>query len=157
MANSVRRLISMLSVVAATGGVVLAQPAGKAPAGKAPAPTPAPAPAAGAPAPATPATPAAATPAEGSAVAPIEDAPPSDMEGRDENPDAPHGTDEEVVATPGPAMVKASVYPIEDARRPITLPENMAEVSMGPHFRISPYSGGDALRARYGIRPMVQL
>src|SRR5687767_12375654 len=103
---SLRRLVSALSVVVATGGVVLAQP-------KAPTPAPAPAPAPGTPA-----------PAEGSAVQPIEDAPPSDMEGKDENPDAPRGT-EVVVVGPTVKVEKPTGYPIEEALRPITLPANM--------------------------------
>ena len=33
----------------------------------------------------------------------------------------------------------------------------MSEVSIGPHARVSPYAGTDALRARYGITRQVQL
>lgn len=133
----------MLSVMAvATGGVALAQPSGT----PAPAKDPEP-PAAGSAAPAD----------EGSAVAPIEDEPPSDMEGTSENPESPRG----VQAPAGPAAPVAPTtpagYPIEEALRPIILPANMAEVSIAPHFQIDPYSGTDALRARYGITNKVQL
>src|SRR5688500_14447046 len=109
-----------------------------------------------APAPAAPAG-SAAPAAEGSAVAPIEDTPPSDMEGRDENPDAPRGTQVQTTVTTAPVETKPAGYPIEVTQRPITLPANMAEVSIGPHFRASPYAGSDALRARYGITPKIQL
>jgi hypothetical protein len=145
---SLRRLIPVLSVVVfASGSAALAQ--NKAPA---PAPTPAP-PAAGS----GSGSGSAAAPADGSAVQPIEDAPPGDMEGRDENPDAPHGTGDDttgVVATP--KMMKPAGYPLEQSQRPITLPANMAEVSIGPHFQVNPYAGTDALRARYGITKQIQ-
>lgn len=137
---SLGRLIPVVSAVVMAGGVALAQPK-----------APAPAPAGGAPAPA---------PADGSgsAVAPIEDAPPSDMEGTTEDPDAPRGTGEETsVTTTAPTTRKKSGYPIEESQRPITLPQNMSEISIAPHFMASPYIGGDALRARYGITPQVQL
>lgn len=78
------------------------------------------------------------------------------MEGRDENPDAPKGDDTTTVTTTAP-VVKPTGYPIEETQRPITLPENMAEVSIAPHFQASPYMGGDALRARYGITKKIQL
>src|SRR5262249_40730440 len=53
-------------------------------------------------------------------------------------------------------------YPTEEYLRPITLPQNMSEVSLSPHMVINDdarggYSGGDALRARYGITRQVQL
>jgi hypothetical protein len=130
--------MSVLSGVVLVGGVAMAQPTG----GDA---APAPAPAAG------------SGSAEGSAVAPIEDAPPSDMEGRDENPDAPRISDEPVVPTGPAAPVKKSGYPIEEVQRPITLPQNMGEVSIAPHFQVSPFAGSDALRFRFGITPKVQL
>jgi hypothetical protein len=41
--------------------------------------------------------------------------------------------------------------------RPITLPQNMSEVSFAPHAVVSPYAASAALRARYGITPKVQL
>jgi hypothetical protein len=84
---TVRRLVSILSVCLAAGAtVVSAQPKKKAPA-KAPAPAPA-APGSGA----TPIGPEAGSAGSGEVVAPIEDSPPADMEGKDENPDAPRGT-----------------------------------------------------------------
>lgn len=140
---SVRRLISVLSVclVATITTSVVAQPAG------APAPAKDP-PADGAPPPAD---------GEGSAVQMVED-PPPDMDGVDENPDAPRtvgGTSVKAAAIP--EKQKSAGYPIEEALRPITLPQNMSEISLAPHAQISPYAGSDALRARYGITRQVQL
>lgn len=128
-----RRLISVSSVVVVATGAALAQPA-----------------------PADPPAPDGA--ADGTAVTPIDDEPPADMEGRDENPEAPRGTVEESVSiSTGPTPSAPTGYPIELAHRPITLPANMAEVSIAPHFVASPYAGTDALRARYGITPRIQL
>lgn len=138
---SLRRLISVLSVVAMAGGVALAQPNN----GAEPAPAKEPDPSA---------TPAAA---DGAAVTPIEDAAPADMEGTSENPDAPRGT-EDVSISAGPIAPTGPVgYPIEQAMRPIVLPETMAEVSIAPHFQVSKNGASDALRARYGITNKVQL
>ncbi|HEY5945435.1 MAG TPA: hypothetical protein VIV40_08085 [Kofleriaceae bacterium] len=145
---SLRRFLSVSSVVVVATGAALAQP--KKDAKKTPAP------ATGSAAPAGSAA-APAGSAEGSAVQPIEDAPPSDMEGRDENPDAPRGTEVKAEVVTGPVEQKPTGYPIELALRPITLPANMAEVSIGPHLVAKPYAGSDALRARYGITPKIQL
>jgi hypothetical protein len=129
---SLRRLVSVSSVViVATGSAAVAQN------------TP-------------PAEPAA--PAEGSTVQPIEDAPPADMDGVDENPDAPRGTQVRVDTPTGPAPTTPAGYPIELALRPITLPANMAEVSIDPHVRVgAPRAATAAVRGRYGITPTVQL
>lgn len=96
----------------------------------------------------------------GSAVQMTEDPPPSDMSGTAENPDAPHSmleTDNppavEVVAAP----VRPTGYPIEEALRPIALPQNLSEVSLVPHAQVSPYAATTALRVRYGVTPRVQL
>lgn len=157
---TVRRLVSVLSVVlVASVTVVVAQPKGgakKAPVApaKTPAPAPAPAPAAGSGS--GSAAPAAGSDA-GSAVQMAEDPPPSDMEGTNENPDAPKtgdGSDAPLVAAP---VVKKSGYPIEEALRPITLPKNMSEVSIAPHAQVDPFQGAMALRARYGITRQAQL
>lgn len=130
--------MSVLGGVVLVGGVAMAQPTGDA--------TPAPAPATGSGA------------AEGSAVAPIEDAPPGDIEGRDENPDAPRTGDEPTTpAGPVVAPLQKAGYPIEEVDRPITLLQNMGEVSIAPHFQASPYMGADALRFRFGITRQVQL
>lgn len=150
---SVRRLVSVLCVcLVASATVVVAQPKnGKkqpvAPAkDAAPAPAPAPAPAAGSGSDA------------GSAVQMAEDPPPADMDGVNENPDAPRGTGDGSAAVVIVAPVKKkSGYPIEQSQRPITLPANMSEVSIAPHAQISPFAGSDALRARYGITRQVQL
>lgn len=158
----VRRLISVLSVcLAASVPIADAQPkaapkkgptapAKTAPAkdaGKAPAPAPTPAPG-----------PGAAKGPGGEEVQMTEDAPPKDLEGKDENPDAPRiiGEPPPVVATKT-AAPKRTGYPIEEAMRPLTLPRNMYEVSLGPHAQLSPYRGADALRARYGITDKIQL
>ncbi len=100
----------------------------------------------------------------GSAVQMTEDTPPSDMNGTDENPDAPRNTMETAhVETAAPAVKKpAGYYPLEEVLRPITLPQNMSEVSISPHAQVGdgssiPYAGADALRARYGITDQVQL
>ncbi|MBA3538669.1 MAG: hypothetical protein H0T79_03500 [Deltaproteobacteria bacterium] len=138
---SVRRLISLLSLSLLTAGVAAAQPR------KAPAPTPAPAPAA------PPAEPAGS----GEPVAPIED-PPADINGTDENPDAPkNGDGDALKVVAAPEKQKTSGYPIEEALRPITLFQNMSEVSIAPHAQMKPYEGTSALRARYGITRQVQL
>ena len=139
---SLGRLIPVVSAVVLTGGVALAQSK------KAPAPAPA--------TPAAPAAPAAGAGA-GSAVAPIEDTPPADMEGTNEDPDAPRGDETPVTTVTAPTPMKKTGYPIEETLRPITLPQNMAEVSISPHFMVSPYNGGDTLRARFGITRQVQL
>ncbi len=131
---SLGRLIPVVSAVVLTGGVALAQP-------KAPDPA---APADGG--------------GSGAAVAPIEDAPPADMEGTNEDPDAPRGTIDETPITPaGPKPLTKGGYPIEEAHRPITLPQNMSEISISPRFMASPFTFSDTLRARYGITPQVQL
>ncbi len=160
---TVRRLVSVLCVVlvASATTVVVAQPKGgakKAPAPKGPvAPAkekdaaPA-APAAGS----GSAAPAAGSDA-GSAVQMAEDPPPSDMEGINENPDAPKGTDTTTAVVVIAPVKKKSGYPIEESQRPITLPQNMSEISLAPHAQVSPYAGADALRARYGITRQVQL
>lgn len=96
--------------------------------------------------------------AEGSAVAPIEDAPPADMEGRDENPDSPHTGDEPVGPNqPAAPVMKKSGYPLEFVDRPITLPQNMGEVSIAPHITLSPFTFSDALQFRFGVTRQIQL
>lgn len=138
------RLISVLSaVVVASGSLVAAAPNKGAPTPVAPAKD-------------EPAGSADATGA-GSAVDMPEDAPPADMNGTDENPDAPRDITKPTVTATAPAPTRPSGYPIEEALRPITLPQNMSEVSISPHANVSPYFGSDALRARYGITSRVQL
>jgi hypothetical protein len=136
------RLISVLSaVVVASGSLVAA----------APSPTPV------APAKDEPAGSADAGGGSGSAVDMPEDAPPADMNGTDENPDAPHDISKPTVTAVAPTPKRPSGYPTEEALRPITLPQNMSEVSISPHANVSPYFGSDALRARYGITSRIQL
>lgn len=97
---------------------------------------------------------------EGSAVQMTEDPPPSDMNGTAENPDAPHSmmdSDAPPAVEAEAAPVRHAGYPIEEALRPITLPQNLSEVSLLPHAQVSPYAATTALRVRYGITPKVQL
>jgi len=150
-AMSVRRLVSVLSVVlVASATVVVAQPKKNDP--KTPvAPAKDATPAAGS------AAPAGSGSAEGSAVEMVED-PPADMEGINEDPDAPKtgsGSDASVVAVP--EKKKTSGYPSEEALRPITLPANMSEISLGFSLPVDPFVATAALRARYGITRQVQL
>lgn len=146
---SLSRLVSVMSVVVfGTAGVVSAQPKKKTPASKTPV-----APAKD-PAPTTPATPDATATTPPAADEP----PPKDMNGVDENPDAPKTEGQPDPTIPVVPVKKPTAgYPVEEALRPITLPQNMSEISIGPHFVVSPYAGGDALRARYGITREVQL
>jgi hypothetical protein len=141
------RLVSLLSVcLVASATVVVAQPK-KAPDPKAPV------------------APAAPTPDAGSgsaAPAPVEEPPPKDIEGRDENPGNPGGVIiEEPPKVVIPEKKKQAGYPIEEYLRPINLPANMSEVSIGPHAQLGAgsgavYAGADALRGRYGITREVQ-
>lgn len=156
----IRRLIPALSVCLAAGAstsTAIAQPKGdpkKAPAAPAKAPAPAPTPA---PTPTPAPGPGTGTGAGGEPVQMSEDPPPSDIEGREENPDAPKIPGEPGPSIVAPAKPKRTGYPIEEAMRPITLPRNMSEVGLGPHAQLSPYRGADALRARYGITDKVQI
>jgi len=162
-----RRLLSILSVTLfASGTAVVAQPQPPAPK-KAPAKgakdpkktPPAPAKDAGTPAKAGSAAGSAAGGGEGSAVQMSEDPPPSDINGVDENPDAPKsaidGENPAIVTTAPP--VKRTGYPIEVAARPITLTQNLSEVALAPHMVISPFASATTLRARYGITSKIQL
>jgi hypothetical protein len=96
---------------------------------------------------------------EGTPVQMTEDPPPSDITGTTENPDAPRSLVEPesptVVAVTAPARKLG--YPVEEAARPITLPQNLSEVSIVPHAVVSPYASSTALRARYGITAKIQL
>ncbi len=150
-AMSVRRVVSVLSVcLVASATVVVAQPKKNDP--KAPvAPAKDPVPAAGS------AAGSGSGAAEGSAVEMVED-PPADMDGIDENPDAPKvgdGSDAPVVVIP--VKQKTAGYPIEEALRPITLPANMSEISLGINAPVDPFVPTAVLRARYGITRQVQL
>ena len=159
-----RRLFSVLTVgLLASAGVVAAQPAKKpakakaksgplAPAKDAPAKT----------APKTaPATTPATAPGEGSAVQMTEDPPPRDLNGTDENPDAPKPVSSDPDAPPPPVVIAPAQtrtgYPLEEVLRPITLPQNMSEVALAPHATTSKFTAAMTLRARYGITPKVQL
>jgi len=159
---SLRRLISVLGVtVFATSALVAAAPAKK----KAPAKPSGPvAPAkdtgsaAGGAAGGGSGSAAGGGDASGSAVQPIEDTPPSDMNGVNENPDNPHAmtnqSDNPKVVAP---VVKPTGYPIQEVLRPITLPQNMSEISIAPHLQFSPFLASDAIHVRYGITSKVQI
>jgi hypothetical protein len=144
----IRRLACILSVCTIASAVAVAQP--KKPDPKAPAPAKdAPKPDAGS---------GSATPAP-----PPEEPPPKDIEGRDENPGNPGGVvvDEPKVAAPVKKK-ETKGYPTQEVVRPINLPANMSEVSLGPHAQLgfddaTQYAGGDALRARYGVTREVQI
>lgn len=151
----------------ASTSIVAAQAPKKAPAKKVPAKKGPVAPAKdAAPAPVTsPAdAPAAADPNAPPAADPVEEAPAADIEGRDENPNAPRVVGDEpppLVAAPPPPPPREA-YPTEETLRPITLPRNMAEVSLNPHAQLGfgddiEYQGAADLRARYGITDQVQL
>jgi hypothetical protein len=147
---SLRRWVSVTSLLIVSGSFALAAPK-KSDKKKAPATPVAPAKedAAG--------SAAAAGSGAGSAVEMQEDAPPSDMNGTDENPDAPKdvsNTPAVVVAAP---KAHPTGYPIEEAQRPITLAANMSEVFIGARTDVSPASATALLHARYGITSRIQL
>lgn len=116
-------------------------------------------------APATPVAPAkddagsaaAAGSGAGSAVEMQEDAPPSDMNGTDENPDAPKDVSNAPAIVPAAPTAHATGYPIEEVLRPITLAANMSEVFIGARTEVSPLSATALLHARYGITSRIQL
>lgn len=162
-----RRLLSTLSVgLIASATVAAAQPKQPSPTRAAPAKGSKQGPLAPAKATGTPAGSGSAagtgtaSGGEGSAVQMTEDPPPSDMNGVDENPNAPksvlEGDSSTTVAAAAPANASTG-YPIEEVVRPIILPLNMSEISVAPHAAVSPYAGAMALRARYGITPKIQL
>src|SRR5512142_176963 len=141
---SLRRMITILgATVVATGSLVAAAPAKKKPAKPAPvAPAKDTGGAGGTGSGAT--TAGGSGDAAGSAVQPIEDTPPSDMNGVDENPDNPHAmTNQEPKAAVAPVAKKTTGYPIQEVLRPITLPQNMSEVSIAPHMQVSPLFASD--------------
>ncbi len=144
---SLSRMVSVMSVlVFGTAGLVAAQPK-KTPAKKAPV------------APAKDPTPPTTAPAGSNAPPPpTEEPPPKDMNGVDENPDAPKTEGQPDPTIPVvPVKKRTSGYPVEEALRPITLPQNTSEIAIGPHLRASPFASADALRARYGITREIQL
>jgi hypothetical protein len=95
----------------------------------------------------------------GTTVDMTEDPAPADMEGTNENPDAPKVGDEKdrVVPVTPAEKPRRSGYPTEEVLRPITLPENMSEVSIDLHAAVSPYTGAGVIRGRFGITRQVQI
>ena len=80
------------------------------------------------------------------------------MNGTSENPDTPHAaTVEDPATTTVPTAKKPTGYPIQEVLRPITLPQNISEISIAPHFQVSPFLANDAVHARYGITSKVQI
>jgi len=162
---SLRRLITSITIlgatVVATASLVAAAPSKKKPAKPATPVAPAKDPAAAGGAGGTGSGSAGAGGSgdnSGSAVQPIEDTPPSDMNGVEENPDNPHAlTNQEPKAAVAPVAKKTTGYPIQEVLRPLTLPQNMSEVSIAPHLQASPFFASDAIHARYGITSQVQL
>ena len=143
---TVRRVVQLLVCLVATFAVAMAQPKKGAPA-----PAKDPAPAAG-----------SGSAGSGEAPPPVDEGPPPDMEGKEENPNAPKLPGEETkVEVKAPEKKRTSGYPMEEVLRPITLPANMAEVAIGPRLQVDidgvGYAGSDTLRARYGITRQVQL
>jgi hypothetical protein len=111
------------------------------------------------PAPANTGSAAGSDASSGSAVEPIEEAPSAtQMNGTDDNPDNPHALTNEEPAKP--AVVAAPTkkdYPVELVLRPITLTQNLTEISIAPHFQVSPFQASDAIHARYGITDKLQI
>ena len=108
---------------------------------------------------ATPATGSAATPPTGSAAGSAgsaDEGPPKDIEGREENPANPKGTETEEPPTAAPPP-KPTGYPIELAKRPILLLKGMGEASISPHTEFSDFMFVDRLRVRYGITSKIQV
>jgi hypothetical protein len=111
----------------------------------------------------TPTTPSTTPPATGgtgggAVVEMSEDnTPPADVNGTDENPDAPRIPDEDG----GPAVpakaARPAGYPVEEIYRPLTLPRNMSEVALSPHLTVNPLNSNAELRARYGVTRQWQL
>lgn len=79
------------------------------------------------------------------------------MQGTSEVPDDPLLAGAERVPVAVPKVAKRTGYPTEEVLRPITLPARMSEVSIAPHFQVSPFTGSDAIRARHGITSNVQI
>jgi hypothetical protein len=101
---------------------------------------------------------APATDGDGKEVELEEDAPPDDIEGTAENPDAPKlpGDDAPVVEVAAPPPVRTG-YPIEDVLRPLTLPAVTSEVSFDARSTFSDFDLELGLRAKYGITRQWQI
>jgi hypothetical protein len=97
----------------------------------------------------------------GSAVEPIEEPPSAtEMNGTEDNPDAPHALTTEEAAKPAVVVAAPAkkTYPIELALRPITLTQNLTEISIAPHIQVKdPEAMSDAIHARYGITDKIQV
>ena len=95
---------------------------------------------------------------EGTDVEMEEDAPPEDMEGVNENPDAPRLVgDEHTEVTATTPSVTRTGYPIEEVLRPLTLPAVTSEVALEAHSTFGDFDAGFGLRARYGITKQMQI
>jgi hypothetical protein len=94
---------------------------------------------------------------EGTDVEMEEDAPPEDMEGTSENPDAPRLVgDEDDVVTTAPKATRTG-YPIEEVLRPLTLPAVTSEIGLDLRSTFDGLNTEVGLRARYGITRQIQI
>src|SRR5689334_11978303 len=82
-----------------------------------------------------------------------DEAPPDDMEGTSENPDAPRLDEGKEVEATLPKATRVG-YPIEEVQRPLTLPAVTSEVGLDAGFVASNGNSTDlelGLRAKYAI------
>jgi hypothetical protein len=93
-------------------------------------------------------------PATGTEVELDEDPPPEDMDGVNEDPDAPRQSDDDL-ADVTPAAPTG--YPVEEVLRPLTLPALTSEVGLEVRFAPSPLELAPALRVRFAATRQIQL
>ncbi|MCE9571569.1 MAG: hypothetical protein K8W52_00285 [Deltaproteobacteria bacterium] len=86
-----------------------------------------------------------------------DDAPSGDPTGTKENPDAPRTGDETPSDPTGAPAPRSTSYPIEEVKRPLTLPTNTSEISLGLSTKVDRADAEGALRARYGITKQAQV
>lgn len=86
-----------------------------------------------------------------------DDAPSGDPTGTKENPDAPRLGDEAPTDPTGAPAPRATSYPIEEVKRPLTLPTNTSEISLGLGTAVDHTDAEATLRARYGITKQAQI
>ncbi|MBK7534603.1 MAG: hypothetical protein IPI49_04350 [Myxococcales bacterium] len=86
-----------------------------------------------------------------------QDAPPKDMEGTDENPDAPVDFDAPPPLVAAPPKRRPQGYPMEEVFRPLTLLRFQTEVGLDSRTTFSPFINGSALRVRFGVTSKVQV
>jgi hypothetical protein len=86
-----------------------------------------------------------------------DDAPSGDPTGTKENPDAPKMGDETPADPTGAPAPRSTSYPIEETQRPLTLPTNTSEVSLGVSTTVEHADAEATLRLRYGITKQAQV